>query len=117
MRRFAALYRRLDRSTATGDKRAALIDYFREAPPEDAAWALWLLSGGKIGGARAKIAGTNELRDWIRKRSLRQQGVDELRQVWQAALQDKSPGVSADEVLERLERKYQAIADRNDRLS
>ncbi|HSI56054.1 MAG TPA: type II toxin-antitoxin system ParD family antitoxin, partial [Ideonella sp.] len=39
------------------------------------------------------------LRDWIRKRSLRQQGVDELRQVWQAALQDKSPGVSADEVL------------------
>ena len=65
MRRFAALYRRLDRSTATGDKRAALIDYFREAPPEDAAWALWLLSGGKIGGARAKIAGTNELRDWI----------------------------------------------------
>ena len=64
MRRFAALYRRLDRSTATNDKRAALVDYFREAPPHDAAWALWLLAGGKIGGARAKIAGTNELRDW-----------------------------------------------------
>ena len=69
MRRFAALYRRLDRSTATSDKRAALIDYFREAPPEDAAWALWLLAGGKIGGARAKIAGTNELRDWIAEAS------------------------------------------------
>ncbi|MGO4552297.1 ATP-dependent DNA ligase [Lysobacter sp. 2RAF19] len=69
MRRFAALYRRLDRSTATTDKRAALIAYFREAPPEDAAWALWLLSGGKIGGARAKIAGTNELRDWIAEAS------------------------------------------------
>ena len=69
MRRFAALYRRLDRSTATSDKRAALIDYFREAPPEDAAWALWLLAGGKIGGARAKIAGSNELRDWIAEAS------------------------------------------------
>src|SRR5690606_39022940 len=47
MRRFAALYRELDRSTATGDKRAALVAYFRDAPPADAAWALHLLSGGK----------------------------------------------------------------------
>ena len=80
MRRFAALYRRLDRSTATGDKRAALIDYFRAAPPCDAAWALWLLAGGKVGGAtlraiglhaaRSKatktgVATTRELREWI----------------------------------------------------
>ena len=28
MKAFAALYQRLDRSTATLDKRAALIDYF-----------------------------------------------------------------------------------------
>lgn len=60
MRRFAALYRELDRSTATLDKRAALVDYFRSAPPEDAAWALWLLSGGKL----ARIANTRELRQW-----------------------------------------------------
>ena len=65
MRRFADLYRRLDRSTATLDKRAALMDYFRDAPPRDAVWALWLLSGGKIGGAKAKIAGSAELRAWI----------------------------------------------------
>jgi DNA ligase-1 len=65
MRRFADLYTRLDRSTATGDKRAALVDYFRATPPRDAAWALWLLAGGKIGGAKAKLAGTNELRAWI----------------------------------------------------
>jgi ATP-dependent DNA ligase len=70
MRRFAALYRRLDRSTATLDKRAALVDYFRDAPPHDAAWALWLLTGGKIGGvvvkgAKARIANTRELREWI----------------------------------------------------
>ena len=65
MRRFAALYERLDRSTGTGDKRTALVDYFRDAPPRDAAWALWLLAGGKVGGARAKIAATGELRSWI----------------------------------------------------
>ena len=65
MHRFAALYERLDRSTGTADKRRALVDYFRDAPPRDAAWALWLLAGGKIGGARAKIAATGELRAWI----------------------------------------------------
>jgi DNA ligase 1 len=69
MRRFADLYQRLDRSTATLDKRAALVDYFRSAPPADAAWALWLLAGGKIGGAKARIAGSTELRDWIAQAS------------------------------------------------
>ncbi len=69
MKRFSALYRRLDRSTATLDKRAALVDYFRDAPPRDAAWALWLLSGGKIGGAKKKIAGSGELREWIAQES------------------------------------------------
>lgn len=65
MRHFAALYQRLDRSTATLEKRAALVDYFREAPPADAAWALWLLAGGKVGGAKARIASSGELRQWI----------------------------------------------------
>ncbi|WP_125075789.1 ATP-dependent DNA ligase [Pseudoxanthomonas sp. SGT-18] len=65
MRRFAALYRELDRSTATGDKRAALVAYFRDAPPADAAWALHLLSGGKISGAGRKIAASGELRAWV----------------------------------------------------
>jgi DNA ligase-1 len=69
MNRFAALYRRLDRSTATLDKRAALVDYFRDAPPRDAAWALWLLAGGKIGGAKAKIASPAELLEWIAQES------------------------------------------------
>ena len=51
------------------------------------------------------------LRDWTHKRSLRQQGVAELRQLWQEARRDRSPGLSADDVLDRLERKYQAITD------
>ena len=66
MKRFADLYRKLDQSTATLDKRAALLAYFRDAPEHDAVWALWLLSGGKVGGAkRGKIAGSRELREWI----------------------------------------------------
>ncbi len=69
MQRFAALYRRLDRSTSLLEKRAALVDYFRLAPAEDAAWALWLLVGGKVGGAKARIAGTRELREWIAEES------------------------------------------------
>jgi DNA ligase 1 len=70
MHRFAALFRELDRSTATGDKRAALVAYFRDAPRRDAAWALWLLSGGKISGGKAgKIADTRELRQWIAEES------------------------------------------------
>ena len=65
MRRFAHLYRELDRSTSTLDKRAALVRYFREAPPRDAAWALHLLAGGKVAGAKRKIANTRERREWI----------------------------------------------------
>jgi len=42
---------------------------------------------------------------------MRQQGIAELRQLWQEALREKTPGISADDVLDRLERKYQAIAD------
>lgn len=69
MRRFARLYRELDQSTATRDKRAALVAYFREAPPRDAAWALSLLAGGKITGPRRRIAATSELREWIAQES------------------------------------------------
>ncbi|RZA25130.1 MAG: ATP-dependent DNA ligase, partial [Lysobacteraceae bacterium] len=54
-------FRELDQSTATGDKRAALVRYFGDAPPADAAWAMWLLAGGKL----ARIANTRELREWI----------------------------------------------------
>lgn len=69
MKRFAQLFCELDRSTATLDKRAALVAYFREAPARDAAWALALLSGGKITGPKRRIAGTRELREWIAQES------------------------------------------------
>jgi len=48
MERFARLYVALDSTTRTLPKVAALEAYFREAPPEDAAWALFVLSGRRI---------------------------------------------------------------------
>ena len=51
------------------------------------------------------------LRDWSHTRALRDEGMAELRKVWQQALEDNSPGVSPRDVFERLEQKYQAIAD------
>jgi antitoxin ParD1/3/4 len=51
------------------------------------------------------------LRDWTHKRQLQQNGITELRQIWQEAREKNAPYVPADDVMERLERKYQAIAD------
>jgi len=51
------------------------------------------------------------LRDWHHKRSLQKQGIRDLRKLWQEALADKSSGRTADEVLTRLEQKYQRQAD------
>jgi DNA ligase-1 len=45
MRRFAALYSRLDASGGTGARVAALVEYFSQAEPADAAWALHVLLG------------------------------------------------------------------------
>ncbi len=45
MRRFAQLYAALDETTATGEKVAALVEYFSSAPPADAAWAIHFLVG------------------------------------------------------------------------
>ena len=51
------------------------------------------------------------LRDWSHKRSIREKGLEELRGLWQQALEDTSAGVSPRDVFERLERKYRAAAD------
>lgn len=47
MKAFAALYGELDSTTSNNAKLAALAAYLRAAPPEDAAWAVYFLSGGK----------------------------------------------------------------------
>jgi DNA ligase-1 len=47
MREFARLYAELDATTATNRKLDALKHYFRQASPENAAWAVYFLAGGK----------------------------------------------------------------------
>ncbi|MFN7145965.1 MAG: ATP-dependent DNA ligase [Myxococcota bacterium] len=47
MRRFAALYDALDQTTSTNRKVEAMVAWFRDADPADAAWALWFLTGNR----------------------------------------------------------------------
>jgi DNA ligase-1 len=60
MRAFAALYDRIDRTTATSAKVAALVDYFRDAPASDAAWATSFL----LGRRPKRLVKAPDLRRW-----------------------------------------------------
>ncbi|RKH61469.1 ATP-dependent DNA ligase [Corallococcus interemptor] len=48
MRALADLYDTLDQTTSTNAKVDAMARYFRTAPPEDAAWGLFFLTGQKL---------------------------------------------------------------------
>lgn len=48
MKRFSALITALDQDASTTYKVEVLAQYFREAPAEDAVWALYLLTGRKL---------------------------------------------------------------------
>ena len=61
MRDFAALYDEIDTTTATNLKVAAMARYFRSAPPADAAWAAYILSGRRL----KRFIGPALLRRWL----------------------------------------------------
>ena len=63
MRRFAALYAALDRTGATSAKRDAIAAYLHDAPPADAAWAVYVLGGGRL----RRLATATELRQATRE--------------------------------------------------
>ena len=63
MKRFAELYEALDSTTSTLAKVDALARYFREAPPADAAWALWVLTGRRL----KRLLSVRQLVDWTRE--------------------------------------------------
>ena len=65
MREFARLYNELDTTTATLGKLAALKRYFSHARPEDAAWAVYFLAGGK----QRQIVSTKLLRQFATEMS------------------------------------------------
>ena len=78
-------------------------------PPEMVAIVRSAVATGEYASSSEVIR--DALRDWTYKRTIRQHGITEPRQLWQEAMNDKTPGVSADEVIDRLERKYKVIAD------
>jgi DNA ligase-1 len=61
MQRFTALYTALDETNRTNDKVAALVEYFTAAPPEDAAWALYFLTGRRLN----RLISSTLLRTWV----------------------------------------------------
>jgi DNA ligase 1 len=61
VRRFTQLFVELDRTTRTTEKLASLKRYFSEAPAEDAAWALFFLSGQRL----PRPVKTTDLRQWV----------------------------------------------------
>jgi DNA ligase 1 len=48
MTRFSRLYDAIDRTTSTNAKVAAMVGYFASAPPADAAWAVFFLTGRRL---------------------------------------------------------------------
>jgi DNA ligase-1 len=65
VRRFTALVSALDSTTRTTEKVDALAAYFEAAPPEDAAWALYLLTGRRV----KRIVPASRLRGWMVERT------------------------------------------------
>ncbi len=65
MKRLVDLHRSLDATTRTGERLAAIRRYLDAAPPADAAWALWLLAGGRF---KRAFAGPR-LKDWTAEAS------------------------------------------------
>lgn len=61
MRAFAALYEELDTTQSTNLKVAAMARYFRDAPPADAAWATYMLSGRRL----KRFIGPALLKRWL----------------------------------------------------
>jgi antitoxin ParD1/3/4 len=78
-------------------------------PPEMVAQVRQAVEAGEYASSSEVVR--DALRDWTHKRRLQQNGLAELRQLWQQARVDNTPGAPADEVLDRLARKYQALAD------
>lgn len=60
MKHFSDLYARLDETTKTNEKVAALRDYFQAVDPADAAWAIYFLSGRKL----RQIIPTRRMCEW-----------------------------------------------------
>lgn len=76
-------------------------------PPEMVATVRQAVATGEYASNSEVVR--DAIRDWTQKRSLQQSGVEELHRVWAEARKDTRPSLNPDEVLDRLERKYQSM--------
>ena len=60
MKQFARLFDAIDRTTSTNAKVAAMRAYFANAPPADAAWAVFFLTGRRL----KRLVPSAAIRDW-----------------------------------------------------
>jgi DNA ligase-1 len=60
MKEFSALYRAIDETTKTNSKLAAMQAFFLKASHDDAAWAVYFLSGERV----KRLVNTRVLREW-----------------------------------------------------
>ena len=60
MRAFSRLFDAIDRTTSTNTKVAAMAEYFASAPPADAAWAVFLLTGRRL----KRLVLSAAIREW-----------------------------------------------------
>jgi DNA ligase-1 len=65
MRKLVDLYDTLDSTTSTNAKVEAMVAYFRETPPEDAAWGLFFLTGRRL----KRLVPSKALKQWARELS------------------------------------------------
>lgn len=78
-------------------------------PPEMTALMRRVVKAGEYASTSEVIR--DALREWTYRRELRQRGLDELRAMWDEAINDPRPHVPAEEVLTRLRGKYQALVE------
>lgn len=64
MRRFLELFETLDATTSTKAKVNALKSYFDQVPPDDAAWALFFLSGNRL----KRVVSSRKISEWCLER-------------------------------------------------
>jgi DNA ligase-1 len=63
MKAFVELFENIDQTKSTKEKTQYIQEYFRNASPNDAAWALYLLSGHKL----KRLIGSPKLMEWCQE--------------------------------------------------
>ena len=99
MRRFSDLYEALDSTSSTRAKVEAMARYFRDVPPEDAAWAVFFLTGQRL----KRLISGRMLREW----ALRYTGLPE----WLVGDAHAATGDSAETVTLLVHECVAAVSD------